>query len=143
MPKGNIRGGKTFKKNKSGRVKINKEMIYADSDPSFKYAIVTKKFGGSQLGIDINEGPKEVRGRISGSMQRRDYMNIGDIILVSARDDLTSDKTYDILYKYTPEQTIDLKKKKLVSFEEKEVEDDDGIDFQDDSEDDSINFEDI
>lgn len=146
MPKGNTTGGKSYKKNKTGRVKVNKEMIYAEDDPSYRYAIVVKKLGGSRLEININDGPEGVHGNIRGTLYKKVYMNTGDIILVSARDVLTYDGVYDILHKYTPDQASLLKRQKLVSFEDKKDGFDDGIIFgekDDESDDESIDLNDI
>lgn len=144
MPKGNTTGGKSYKKNKSGRVKINKDMVYAEEDPSYRYAIVTKKLGGSRVEININEGQEGVQGHIPGRFFNKVYMNVGDVILVSERTDLTSDNVFDILHKYTPDQTSTLKRQKLISFKDKKEGDDSGIIFGDEeSDDDSIDLNDI
>jgi translation initiation factor 1A len=146
MPKGNTVGGKAYKKNKTGRVKKTNEMMYAEDDPSYRYALVVKKLGGSRLEININEGEEGVHGNIRGALYKKVYMNPGDVILVSARDDLTDDHVYDILHKFTPDQTSLLRRQKLISFDEKKENNVDGIMFGDDngSDDDSdIDLNDI
>jgi initiation factor 1A len=145
MPKGNTHGGKAYKKNKTGRVKKTREMIYAEDDPSYRYAMVVKKLGGSRLEINLNEGEKGVHGNIRGALYKKVYMNTNDIILVSARDDMTDANVYDVLHKYTPDQASMLKKHKLISFEDKKEDVTDDIVFGEgeDSDSEEIDLNDI
>lgn len=97
MPKNKI-GGNKSKKQKNTVQNENSNYPLADN-PDLLYGIVLKKLGGKNLNVKCSDG-KERIGRISGSMWKRSFMQVGDFVLISKRDFSTTDNKCDILYKY-------------------------------------------
>ena len=97
MPKNKI-GGNKSKKQKNTVQNENSNYPLADN-PELLYGIVLKKMGGKNLNVKCSDG-KERIGRISGSMWKRSFMQVGDFVLISKRDFSTTDNKCDILYKY-------------------------------------------
>ena len=97
MPKNKI-GGNKSKKQKNTVQNENSNYPLADN-PDLLYGIILKKLGGKNLNVKCSDG-KERIGRISGSMWKRSFMQVGDFVLISKRDFSTTDNKCDILYKY-------------------------------------------
>jgi translation initiation factor 1A len=102
----NIKGGKNFKKQKKGPVK-ERELIFREDNQ--EYARIIKQLGDGRFECQIFNSNSEtnVIGKICGSMRKRVWVQIGNIVLVSGRSfDLSN---CDIIHKYTDEEAKSLK----------------------------------
>lgn len=102
----NTKGGKNFKKQKKSPSK-ERELLFKDVEQ--EYARIIKQLGDGRFECQIFNTDLESNliGKICGSMRKRVWVNIGDIVLVSTRNFDSS--TCDIIHKYTPEEAITLK----------------------------------
>lgn len=65
------------------------------------YAYITKKLGSGYLECTLSN-KKKIIGNINGNLNKRVWMQIGDLVLVSFRD--YQDSKCDILLKYFPHE---------------------------------------
>jgi translation initiation factor 1A len=100
----NTTGGKNYKKSKHSGNSI--EPPFIDRQPDQVYGRIIKNLGNRNLLVYGNDGVVRLC-HIRGAMQKRIWLNIGDIVLISIRDfektPAESGKTYekgDILAKY-------------------------------------------
>ncbi len=102
----NTKGGKNFKKQKRGPSR-ERELVYAEEGQA--YARVIKQLGDGRFECQIFNTDKDTNivGKICGSMRKRVWINIGNIVLVSSRDFDSSN--CDIIHKYTDEEAQNLK----------------------------------
>lgn len=110
MTKINEKGGKKFKRGKKIE-EDNDNYPDCSSDKSLSYAVVTKKLGGRYVEVQIYKGVVK-KAYIRGSFQKKIWINVGDIILVSERD--FDQDTCDIIYKYSPQNIRSLINKKEI-----------------------------
>ena len=124
MPKNKGKGGKYFRKiKKLGEVDIKNIIL---KDEGQEYAIVTKMLGNSRILAMTPD--KEIMCIIRGSMKKKVWIVVGDIILISIRD-FQNDKA-DVIMKYTPEQARFLRSVGEIGEFEKTIEQsNDGFDF--------------
>ena len=97
MPK-NIKGGNKHKKQKN-TVHIDKDIIYKNSEEQ-DYGKVIKLLGNCRVLLLCNDN-KERLGIIRGSMRKKMWININNIILYSKRT--YEDDKVDIIYVYNNE----------------------------------------
>lgn len=130
----NKKGGKNYKKSKKGGhgPQKNGDLAIADS-PDKTYATVKKRLGGKIVEVTCKDG-KDRQARIPGTFYKRVWFNPGDIILVQF-DPLDVDVLH-ILYKYAPNESVQLKAKGMIDFEIGAGEDDNGFVFGEDEEED-------
>lgn len=102
----NIKGGKNFKKQKKNPMN-NRELIF-NEDGQF-YARITKQIGDGRFECQLfnNNSNKNIIGKICGSMRKRVWIKIGDIVLVSTRN--FDSNNCDIIHKYTDDEARSLK----------------------------------
>jgi translation initiation factor 1A len=102
----NIKGGKHFKKQKKDSSR-ERELVYCEEGQS--YARVIKQLGDGRFECQIFNTEKDttIVGKICGSMRKRVWVNIGNIVLVSVRSFDSS--SCDIIHKYTDEEAKNLK----------------------------------
>ena len=102
----NTKGGKNFKKQKKSPVK-ERELIFRDDEQS--YARIIKQLGDGRFECQIfnSNSDTNVIGKICGSMRKKVWIQIGNIVLVSARSFDSSN--CDIIHKYTDEEAQCLK----------------------------------
>ena len=101
--------------------------------------------------INTSFNKEIVIGNIRGSMRRRQYVNPGDIVLVSKRDFNIDNRIVDIIVLYKPYHYSNLKNSKFVpkefNFDKSTSKDKDNdnikFDYSDSEEDNSISNEDI
>jgi translation initiation factor 1A len=110
----NTTGGKNYKKSKHSSGSFAPAFI--DRQPDQVYARIIKVLGNMNLLAYCNDNKTRLC-HIRGSMRKKVWINIGDIVLISVRDfekDLSqSGKTYeraDIVAKYDHEHLSKLKK---------------------------------
>jgi translation initiation factor 1A len=102
-------GGKLKKKIKKNDT-AREEMIFKDD--SQEYGQVTKMLGNSRVDCMCFDG-KARQCHIRGTMKRKIWIGVGDIVLVSLRD--YQDGKGDILLKYSPEESRILAQKGCIS----------------------------
>ena len=104
MPKNKGKGGKTRRRGKNENFGQKRELVYKDDGQ--EYAQVLRMLGNGRLEAFCFDGVKRL-GHIRGKMQKKVWINAGDIILVSLRD--YQDDKADVIYKYNPEEARALK----------------------------------
>jgi len=102
----NIKGGKNFKKQKNEPVR-ERELIFRDDEQA--YARIIKQLGDGRFECQIfhSNSNTNVIGKICGSMRKRVWIQIGNIVLVSGRS--FDQSNCDIIHKYTDEEAQSLK----------------------------------
>lgn len=84
------------------------------------FGIIEQRLGGSRMRVRCLDGKTRVC-RIPGRLTRKLWVREGDIVIAEPWE-YSGDEKGDIIYKYTPTQTIFLKKKghlkQLEDFEE-------------------------
>jgi initiation factor 1A len=140
----NTKGGKNYKKSKhvtetavdpkkiprasptnptETRKKLSLEDRNVITYPNTKYATLVKIRGGCMTEVRDIEG-NTYTAVIPGSMRRRVFINPGDIILIQARTNMTHTDKYDIIYKYSAQETKYLQSIKAINFKTEEQETD-------------------
>jgi translation initiation factor 1A len=137
----NKKGGKKHKKGKSSSSndKIERELSFKSDDQ--EYAQIIKLLGNCRIELKCIDGKTRL-GIIRGTMKKKVWLKVNDIVLVSLRP--FEDNKCDILFKY---ETKEVKRLKILGEipdnvkidEEEENEKDIGIDFTDGEEDDDEN----
>ncbi len=122
-------GGKKHKRGKriSEDDFYTKQIEYAEDGQ--EYARVIRRLGGSRLLVECTDG-KERSAIIRGKLKKRVWMNPGDIILVSV-DATGKDQDCYIELKYDKRQSVILRQKGLIKFDNDEIEEDDNLKFTD------------
>ena len=110
----NTTGGKNYKKAKHASASLGPAFI--DRQPDQMYARILRNFGSRNLLCYCNDNKTRLC-HIRGSMRKKIWINVGDIVLISLRDfeksPEESGKTYekgDIVAKYDTEHLSKLKK---------------------------------
>lgn len=102
----NTKGGKGFKKQKKGFPK-ERELVYRENDQI--YARIIRQLGDGRFECqNLNSNNNEAMiGKICGSLRKKVWVKIGDVVLASVRNFDTS--SCDIIHKYTDDEAIILK----------------------------------
>jgi translation initiation factor 1A len=102
----NTKGGKNFKKQKKGTVK-ERELIFREDNQA--YARIIKQLGDGRFECQIFNfnSNTNIIGKICGSMRKKVWIQIGNIVLVSGRN--FDSLNCDIIHKYTDEESQSLK----------------------------------
>ncbi len=135
MVKKNTGGGKKFKKKKN-ITNNDIERALVRKDPDQEYAQVTKTLGNCRLEVNCVDGKVRLA-NIRGSMRKKIWMTVNDVVLVSIRD--FEDSKCDIIYKYTPKEIQKLKEEGSIppsmdcNDSKAECEEDLGIDIQEEN----------
>ncbi|KAJ2331332.1 Translation initiation factor 1A, partial [Coemansia sp. RSA 2681] len=104
IPINNIIGGKSRRRGKNDGDPVKRELVFKEEGQ--EYAVVLKMLGNGRVSAKCFD--KETRiAQIRGSMRKKVWINVGDIILVSLRD--FQDNIADIILKYNPDEARDLK----------------------------------
>ena len=98
------KGGKKFKRSKTAE-SINKRQIIIKEEGQ-EYAYIVKMLGNNRCECKCNDGRSRL-GIIRGSMVRRVWICINDLVLVSLRD--YQDEKADIIHKYTLDEEKSLR----------------------------------
>jgi len=104
MPR-NIKGGKGHKRGANHNDGDKKELPTKTQGQD--YAQVLKMLGNGRVTVFCFDG-RERLGIIRGSMRKRSWIYVGDIVLIGSRE--FQDEKVDILHKYSPSDTLKLKK---------------------------------
>lgn len=110
----NVKGGKNYKKGKKGN---DNDIIMIERQDGQQIARVIKVLGNRRMSCYCNDNITRLC-RVSGRMRKSEYVEKGDIVLISLRDfddDVDDDKIKDIkcgdiLAKYPHETLSKLKK---------------------------------
>jgi translation initiation factor 1A len=100
MPK-NKKGGKKFKRGKKFDDSNDDKQVVPEPEGSQEYAIVEKRLGGQFLLVKCSDG-KSRKCFIRGKFRKRVWMNAGDLLLISLREELLDEGKCDVMYKYNP-----------------------------------------
>ena len=133
MTKPNAKGGKKHKRGKKN-TDSNSHDNFPTAGPDQMYAIVTKRPGGIYIDAKCSDD-KERKVFIRGAFRKRQWLNVGDVILISCRADSHEDNKCDIICKYTYPQAKKLLASGEIKFEltnKTEDEDNDDVTFDDD-----------
>ena len=99
MPKNTFGGSKAkSSKNNTAKLKPKTDLIIKETDQ--EYAKVIKLYGSNMLELQCFDGVKRL-GLIRGSMRKKEWITLNDIVLISIRD--YQDNKCDIIAKYSPE----------------------------------------
>jgi len=111
----NIKGGKQYKKKAKGAG--DQGLIMIDRQPGQQIARVIKILGNRFMSCYCNDSTVRVC-RVRGKMRGREFVDKGDIVLISLRTFETNDdddKTGDILAKYPHESISRLKREEGIN----------------------------
>jgi len=139
------------KKNNPSTTEVERELIFKVE--SQEYAQVTKILGNCRLEVQCFDGKTRLA-NIRGSMRKKVWIKMNDVVLVSLRE--YEDGKCDVIHKYDVKEVNSLKsldeipKTVKLSDETDDKEEDIGIDFREEGEDDDeispkkeINFDEI
>jgi translation initiation factor 1A len=125
MPK-NKTGGKKSRKKSSKHENDFDEKLIITPDNEQEYGMITKILGNSRMLVDClttkiidNKEEKMIINRmctIRGKLKKRAWMNIGDIVIVALREELSGEKG-DIIHKFSNEHSQYLKKNNKIPFD--------------------------
>ena len=104
----NLTGGKKYKTQKHGSDKAD---TFIEKMSDQLYARILKNMGDRNLLVYSNDNKIRLC-HIRGSLRKNMWINTGDIVLISMRDELKGTTEYergDILYKYSSEHYSKLK----------------------------------
>ena len=106
MAKGKPKGGNKRRRGKSGNGdhETKRELVFKEHGQ--EYAQVVKMLGNGRVEAQCYDGVKRL-GIIRGSMRKRVWISVGDVILVGLRD--FQDNKADIIGKYTADEARNLK----------------------------------
>eukprot|EP01070_Trichotokara_eunicae_P007976 Trichotokara_eunicae@DN5598_c0_g1_i2.p1 len=133
MPKGKGNGGKKRRRGKNSHEGVKRDLIVKERDQ--EYAQVLKMLGHGRLEAYCFDGKKRLC-HIRGTIRKRMWIQMGDIILISVRD--FQEEKGDVILKYSPDEARQLRSKghlpENIKINENEPafdsDDDDEIDFQ-------------
>lgn len=93
---------------KHGQGKATKNRDVPVADQGQEYARVIAMLGNNRVRAKFADGVERTC-RIRGAMRRREWVHVGDVVLVAVRD-LAGDKA-DILFAYQPHEVQKLRRK--------------------------------
>lgn len=128
----NKTGGNKAKGMSNKKTNFKPKTLFA-TEEGMLYCKILKKVGGTHMQVQCSNG-KIMTAKIRGTMRKRKWINIGDIVLVSVRDFETNQDNCDILYCYDYDEAKSLVSSGTISFEvnQNPDEQDNGIHFGDD-----------
>ena len=139
MPKNTGKGGKCFRKSKNANQDDKRQLEFKTEGQ--EYAKVTKMLGNGRCECYCFDGMTRM-GHIRGSMHKKVWICVDDIILVSLRD--YQDEKADIIHKYTLEESKILQEYGEIPLTNNNINDIDTTDAYDTNNDDiEIDFNDI
>jgi len=119
MPKNRLGGNKSkrLRNHIKDEIDISKLplAISNSNEPKKMYAQVKKLLGDSRMEILCSDSEKRI-GVIPGSMKKRSWIYLDDIVLVQFRECETDKRICDILYKYDKSEVKHLKSIGVLTF---------------------------
>lgn len=104
MPKSKPKGGNKRRRGKSGGDMEKRDLVFKEHGQ--EYAQIVKMLGNGRLDALCYDGKKRMC-IIRGSMRKREWMGVGDTILIGLRD--FQDNKADVIWKYTIDEARNLK----------------------------------
>lgn len=134
--KAKSKGGNKFKKMKRGTGEVLTKLETADNFQNYAQVISMLGDGRIKIKCIINDKILDKLGIIRGSMRKRQWINSGDIVIVSVRD-FEPDKC-DVVYVYPKHRRNEIIKKCKLDFGDKKTDIDfDEIEFYNSEDDDN------
>ena len=103
MPRGRGKGGNKRKRGKNMGIGERRELLYKEEGQ--EYGQILRMLGQGRLEVNCFDGVKRLCS-IRGKLRNRVWMGMGDIILVSLRDE--GENKGDVIHKYYPEESLEL-----------------------------------
>lgn len=100
--KGNKKGGKNYKK--SAKQQAARELVFKEDGQ--EYAQVVALLGGSRLRVQCSDGQERLC-TIRGTLVRRAWVSVRDIVLVSLRE--WEDGKCDMIHKFSDDEARNLR----------------------------------
>lgn len=146
MPKNKGKGGKNRRRGKNENETEKRELVFKEDGQ--EYAQVLKMLGNGRLDAMCFDGTKRLC-HIRGKLRKKVWINTGDIILLGLRD--YQDNKADVILKYTPDEARNLKTygelpdnvKIETNINSEDASGDIEFEFQDDSEEEEDDLDDI
>lgn len=104
MPKNKGKGGKNRRRGKGDGDLTKRELVFKED--GMEYAQITKVLGSGYFDASCFDGKKRMC-HVRGSMRKKVWINLGDIVLLSLRE--YEDAKADIVLKYTADEAKSLK----------------------------------
>ena len=104
MPKTKGKGGKNKRRGKAIREDHKRQLVFKEHGQ--EYAQVVKMLGNGRVDAMCFDGKKRLC-IIRGTMRKREWIGVGDIILIGLRD--FQDSKADVIGKYTSDEARNLK----------------------------------
>lgn len=86
-----------------------RDLPFADSAQGERYATVKAMLGCGRARVEDCDGMERVC-KVKGSLYKREYVRVNDLVLISLREFETTTSKGDIVWKYTEEETRLLRK---------------------------------
>jgi translation initiation factor 1A len=105
MPRDYGKGGKNRKKAKNNPIIVQRQLRFKEDLQD--YAQITKMLGSERIEAFCFDDNKKRLCHIRGKIKKKEWMNIGDFILVSIRE--FEEEKADVIQRYTPDEVERLK----------------------------------
>ena len=86
-----------------------RDLPFADTQQGERYALVKAMLGCGRARVEDSAGIERVC-KVKGSLYKRDYVRVHDLVLISLREFETSSAKGDIVWRYTDDEARMLKK---------------------------------
>lgn len=106
---------KNVKKRKKGTRVQHKDTPFANPNEGLYYAVIDKRCGGSFVDALCSDG-KIRKIYLRGAVRKRVWLNPGDAVLISLREELSDNGKCDIIIKYRPDVSRQLQKQGALKF---------------------------
>jgi translation initiation factor 1A len=106
MPKNTGKGGKNFRRGKNDTEQSRRD-VTLKKDGEERYACITKVLGNYRFGLTLDDDT-QATGVLRGCMRNKQYVVLGDIVLVQVRGE--EDGHVDMIHKYKSDEVRDLLK---------------------------------
>jgi translation initiation factor 1A len=113
MPKNTGKGGKNFKRGKNDGEQSRRD-VTLKKEGEEAYGCITKVLGNYRFGLTL-DNDSTVTGVLRGCMRNKQYVVLGDIVLVQLRGE--EDGYVDMIHKYKPDEVRDLLRGGHISLE--------------------------
>mmetsp|Transcript_1020 Transcript_1020/g.1932 ORF Transcript_1020/g.1932 Transcript_1020/m.1932 type:complete len:144 (-) Transcript_1020:64-495(-) len=105
MPKNKGKGGKNRRRGKNDNENEKRELVFKEDGQ--EYAQILKMLGNGRCEAYCFDEKKRLC-HIRGKLRKKVWVNVGDIVLLGLRD--FQDDKADVILKYTPEESRNLKR---------------------------------
>lgn len=84
-----------------------RELLYAEDGTM--YAVVKATLGAGRVQVEDSAGDLRVC-KVRGSMHKREFVRVNDLVLISLREFETAQKKGDVVWKYTEDEARQLRR---------------------------------